>query len=68
MKKKLVTCPECGGQGGFMAGHNSFDSINCLTCSGKRKVTEQQVESYRNRKKEWTEAVKKAKKWLKENK
>ena len=37
-KRPLITCPECNGQGAFLAGHNSSDSINCVTCAGEGKI------------------------------
>lgn len=37
-KTKMIICPECNGIGGFMAGHNSVDSVDCYTCSGKGKI------------------------------
>ena len=63
--KNKITYPECNGQGSFMEGHNSFDSIDCGLCHGVGKLSKIQYNNYLKRK----EHIKKLiKKWTKKNK
>lgn len=42
--QKLVVCPECGGAGAFIAGHNASDSVDCRTCNGSGKVAAPKIQ------------------------
>ena len=66
--KNYVNCPECHGQKYFDAGHNSGDSMPCITCCGDGVVSEIQAEKYKNRFKIWEETKRKAKAYLKQAK